>query len=352
RTFDPQTTDRALETIERNAKLQTQLIEDLLDVSRILRGKLLLNVAPVNLTTTIQAALETVRLTAEAKNIQIQTAFAPDIDLVSGDAARLQQIVWNLLSNAVKFTPEGGRVEVSLSQVDSGQEGRDAEGMPHWASFAQICVTDTGKGIDPNFLPYVFDSFRQEDGKTTRKFGGLGLGLAIVRHLVELHGGSVQAESLGDGHGAKFTVRLPLPDARKPRGSKGSLLMPDSSVLAGLRILAVDDEPDMRELLLTILEQNGIEVRAAASATEALDALEQFQPDVLISDVGMPEMDGYALIRQIRLLPDLATLPAIALTAYAGEIDQQQALQAGFQHHLAKPVEPDQLIQVIAALVQ
>jgi len=332
--------------------LQTKLIEDLLDVSRILRGKMVLCVSPVNLATTIEAALETVRLGAEAKGIQIKTSLAPNLGLVSADSARLQQVVWNLLSNAVKFTPSGGRVEVHVEQD---------------ACCTQISVSDTGKGINPEFLPYVFERFRQEDGRTTRNFGGLGLGLAIVRHLVELHGGTVQAESLGEGHGATFTVKLPLTVSRKEPVQDSEPLVTALN-LNQLRILAVDDEADMRELLGTILEQYGAEVKTAASAAEALSVLEQFNPDVLISDIGMPDVDGYMLIQQVRsllqkqgkLIPGLSKampkakrheLQAIALTAYAGELNQQQALEAGFQRHIAKPVEPDELVKTIAALV-
>jgi len=337
RKFDQQATARALETIERNAKLQTELIEDLLDVSRILQGKMVLNVAPVNLANTIEAALETVRLAAEAKGIQIQTSLPQDVGFLSGDAARLQQVVWNLLSNAVKFTPKGGWVDIRLERVDT---------------YAQIQVKDTGKGINPEFLPYVFDYFRQEDGKTTRTFGGLGLGLAIVRHLTELHGGTVQVESLGEGLGATFTVRLPLMSTVAETSDEHEPVaeIPD---LSSWQILIVDDETDMRELLVAILESYGATVRVATSALEALSALEQFKPDVLISDIGMPEVDGYMLMRQVRRLTPKqgGLIPAIALTAYAGELNQQQALEAGFQKHLAKPVDPAELARTIAALV-
>jgi CheY-like chemotaxis protein len=294
--------------------------------------------------------LETVQLAAEAKSIQIQTIFPPNVGLVSGDSARLQQVIWNLLSNAVKFTPKGGRVEVRVEQN---------------ASTAQIVVSDTGKGIAPEFLPYVFDYFRQEDGKTTRQFGGLGLGLAIVRHFVELHGGTVQASSPGEGKGATFAVKLPLSRNDGERINDETNL--DSSslilhpVLDQLRILVVDDEADMRELVATILEQYTKQVRVAASAAEALTILEQFKPDVLISDIGMPDMDGYMLMRQVRgLAPEQGGLiralseampKAIALTAYAGEINQQQALAAGFQMHLSKPVEPAELVKAIVNLV-
>jgi PAS domain S-box-containing protein len=337
RTLDEATRQRALETIERNAKLQTQLIEDLLDVSRILRGKIVLNVCPVNLVTTIEAALETVRLAAETKNIQIQKNFAPDVGLVSGDSARLQQIIWNLLSNAVKFTPSGGQVEVRLERVNS---------------YAQIRVQDTGRGISPEFLPHVFDYFRQEDGKTTRRFGGLGLGLAIVRHLTELHGGTIQAESPGEELGATFTVCLPLMVEGLPPLETRSFTNA-SADLSQLQVLVVDDEADMRELVLIILEQQGAQVSVAASAAEALTLLDRLQPDILLSDIGMPDMDGYMLMQQVRSRsPEQGGLiPAIALTAYAAEVDQRQALAAGFQQHIPKPVEPERLIQAIASLV-
>ncbi|MBD0361817.1 MAG: GAF domain-containing protein [Coleofasciculus sp. C3-bin4] len=353
RKFDEKATDRALETIERNAKLQTQLIEDLLDVSRILRGKLVLNVCPVNLVTTIEAALETVRLAAQAKEIQIQTLLAPNVGLVSGDSNRLQQVVWNLLSNAVKFTPAGGRVEVRLEKVGEGLqvEGSTTKVQPS-TQYAQIQVSDTGKGITPEFLPHVFEYFRQENSTTTRQFGGLGLGLAIVRYLTELHGGSVLAESPGEGLGATFTVRLPLrvADAEATQDEA----QPDCSAnLSGLRVLVVDDEADIRELVAFILEQSGAEVTVTASAEEALIALNQSVPDVLLSDIGMPEVDGYMLMRQVRALsPERGgRLPAIAFTAYAGEYNQQQALAAGFQLHISKPVEPEKLVSAIASLV-
>jgi PAS domain S-box-containing protein len=334
--YDQATTDRALETIERNAQLQTQLIEDLLDVSRILQGKLNLNVSPVNLTSAIAAAIETMRLAAEAKSINLQTVFEPHIGHVAGDSNRLQQVIWNLLSNAIKFTPQGGQVEISLAS--SG-------------SHAQLQVRDTGKGISPDFLPYVFDYFRQADGATTRKFGGLGLGLAIVRHIVELHGGTVQAESLGEEQGATFTVMLPLMKINS-KSLEINRQTDDSVHLNGVKVLLVDDEADTRNLIAFILEQSGAEVIQVASAVEALRALPQFQPDLLLSDIGMPDIDGYMLMRQIRaMLPDLGGLPAIALTAYAGEVDYQQAIAAGFQQHITKPVEPAKLIRAIANLI-
>jgi len=336
--LDTTKTQQALETIERNAKLQAELIEDLLDVSRILQGKMTLNVAPVNLAATIEAALETVRLAAEAKHIQIQTTFNPISGTVSGDANRLQQVVWNLLSNAVKFTPTGGRIDVQLEQV---------------GTYAQIQVKDTGKGISPDFLPYVFDYFRQEDGTTTRTFGGLGLGLAIVRHFTELHGGTVQADSLGQNLGATFTIRLPL-NIVEPESSSDDRHTESATDLAGIHVLVVDDDADMRELAAFTLTQSGAQVTTAASATQALTLLNQSVPDLLLCDIGMPEMDGYSLIRQIRKWSSEqgGMIPAIALTAYAGEINQQQALAAGFGMHISKPVEPEELVKAIARLLR
>lgn len=335
--LDPAKTTQALNAIVRNAKLQAELIEDLLDVSRILRGKLSLNVSPIDLKLTIQAALETVRLSADAKSIEIHTRLEPDIGLVSGDSNRLQQVVWNLLSNAIKFTPARGRVDIRLERV---------------GDTAQIIVRDTGKGIHPNFLPHVFDYFRQEDGATTRKFGGLGLGLAIVHHLVELHGGTVQAESPGEGKGATFTVKLPL--MREPSSQiQTSRDAAFDSDLTGIAVLVVDDDADTREFVGFLLEQLGARVIAANSATEALEALACSQPDLLLSDIGMPETDGYTLLSQVRALPpdQGGKIPAIALTAYAGEIDYQKAMNAGFQQHLAKPIEPEVLVRTIASLV-
>jgi CheY-like chemotaxis protein len=335
RRLDATKTEQALETIERNAKLQAQLVEDLLDISRILQGKMVLNTAPVNLAVTIQAALETVRLAAEAKHIQIQTNLNPISGSVSGDANRLQQIVWNLLSNAVKFTSPGGRVQVKLEQVGTQ---------------AQIQVKDTGKGIKPEFLPHVFDYFRQEDGTTTRQFGGLGLGLAIVRQLTELHGGTVWAESPGPDLGATFTVQLPLNIVNPHQSPQAE---PSAATdLTDIQILVVDDDTDIRELVSFVLSQAGAQVITAASAMQALTLLNQSVPDLLLCDIGMPEMDGYTLIRQIRKwAPEQGgTLPAIALTAYAGELNRQQAIAAGFQLHLSKPVESEELIKAIRAL--
>nr|WP_242035626.1 MULTISPECIES: PAS domain S-box protein [unclassified Leptolyngbya] len=336
--LDQTKTAQALATIERNAKLQSELIEDLLDVSRILSGKLSLNVFPVHLTAIIEGALETVQLAAEVKSISIEVSLAPNVEPVLGDSTRLQQVVWNLLSNAVKFTPEGGNVCIRLERIDS---------------FAQMTVSDTGQGIESQFLPYVFDHFRQANSTTTRHFGGLGLGLAIVRYLVELHGGTVGVESAGAGQGATFTVRLPLLLTPSTRSQDEQLPEPSLN-LSGIQILVVDDEIDARELLVFLLEQQGAQVVAATSAHEALLLLSQSKPDILISDIGMPDMDGYMLIQHVRMLtPEQGgQIPAIALTAYAGEMNQQQALTAGFQKHISKPIESEILIHIISSLIK
>ena len=359
RQLDQAKTDAALETIERNAKLQAQLVEDLLDVSRILQGKIGLRICPVNLVSTLTLAIETVQLAALAKSIQITTIFdsnvGSNVAQVLGDPTRLQQVVWNLLSNAVKFTPAGGRVEVRLSVVNE-LKTLDGKHISPSDNYAQIQVSDTGRGINPDFLPYVFEYFRQENSTTTRVFGGLGLGLAIVRHLVELHGGTVQAWSPGEGQGATFTVRLPLQDSQEEvRGDNSfpSLLPASFSPLEGIRVLVVDDNIDTLEFLTFLLEQEGAEVRSTASALEALDVFAQWQPDLLLSDIGMPDKDGYMLIRQIRAMSERGgQLPALALTAYAGEADRQQVLKAGFQKHLTKPVEPSKLTAAIISLVR
>ncbi|NMF63416.1 PAS domain-containing protein [Brasilonema octagenarum] len=344
RKLDANKTTQALEIIERNAQAQAQLIEDLLDVSRILQGKLKLNVSAIDLTTVISSALETVRLAAQAKSIELQPILEVGVWQVSGDATRLQQVFWNFLSNAVKFTPNGGRVEVRLQEV---------------ASIAQITVSDTGKGINPEFLPYVFESFRQADSTTTRQFGGLGLGLAIARNIVEMHGGTVMADSLGEGQGATFTVQLPLIQTTKDYGDKKDQgknfsCAENSSILTGLRVMVVDDEPDSLEFTAFVLDQEGADVIAVSSAEEALRVIQQWQPVLLISDIGMPEMDGYMLIRQIRKLPQDqgGQISAIALTAYASEADCQKALANGFDAHISKPVEPSQLIAVVTKLLK
>ncbi|MBW4500841.1 MAG: PAS domain S-box protein [Scytonema hyalinum WJT4-NPBG1] len=349
RKFDEAATARALETVERNARAQAQLVEDLLDVSRIIQGKLRLNVRAVDLLSVIEAAIDTVRPAALAKNIELQPVLDPAAGPVFGDSDRLQQIVWNLLSNAVKFTPKGGRVQIRLERVHS---------------YVEIVVADTGQGISPEFLPYVFDRFRQADSSMTRSFGGLGLGLSIVRNLVELHGGSVHVESPGEGQGTTFTVKLPLspvsakieePERVHPTVG-GSLGFDYTPRLDGLRILVVDDEVDARELLIQILVECGAEVVALATADEVIAALQEQTSDsrfdILISDIGMPEQDGYALLRRVRglQLNQGGRIPAVALTAYARAEDRKAALLAGFQSHVAKPVEPGELIAVIANL--
>jgi signal transduction histidine kinase/ActR/RegA family two-component response regulator len=421
RTFEEAKRERALETIDRNTKSLAALIEDILDVSRIITGKLNLSVAPCELVPLIEAAIETVQPAAEAKMIQIECCLDASAGLVLGDATRLQQVVWNLLSNAIKFTPKGGRVKVRLDRVeqltpnpDIGKEsdfskaqeclGSDSEarhspaqtpettGNPRLniqqptSSYAQIQVTDTGKGIAPDFLPYVFERFRQENSSSTRSYGGLGLGLAIVRYLVEQHGGIVQAFSEGDGMGATFTVQLPFwsvceksipassvqpsvadvahPQELQPLTSPSVGISLDTAkdrtvlssdrppILYGLRVLVVEDEADARDLLVTILEQSGAQAIAAASAERALYLLSQSNADVLVSDIGMPNIDGYTLMKKIRNLEASqgGDIPAIALTAYARDSDRIAALEAGFQIHLPKPFNSDELVEVVAKL--
>jgi hypothetical protein len=384
---------KALETIERNAKTQTQLIEDLLDISRIIRGKLRLNVRTCNLIAIIEAALDTVRLAAKAKDIHIQTTFDSTAALVSGDGERLQQVVWNLLSNAIKFTPAGGKVEVVLSLVkeETGtRKYRNTESVFERFSasprlnitlsdkasshlllstsaetaYAQITVKDSGIGISPEFLPYVFDRFRQADSSSTRSHGGLGLGLAIVRHLVEMHGGTVGVASLGKEQGTTFTVKLPRLKSQDSIVNTEELTVNNqepifnslpisSSVLDGIRVLVVDDEADTRDYLTTLLKQSQADVLAVASAQAALEAVDHWKPDVLVSDIGMPEEDGYSLLRKLRSLsPEQGgKIPAAALTAYAKAEDRRRAIQAGFQLHLPKPIDPSELITVVASLV-
>jgi PAS domain S-box-containing protein len=335
---------RGLETIERNARLQAQLIEDILDVSRSISGKLRLDIKPVELISIIRAAVDAVRPAAEAKDIQLQLLLDPAADHVQADATRMQQIIWNLLANAIKFTPTGGFVQVKLDRVESR---------------AQVTVTDTGEGISPEFLPYIFNRFQQGDGTTTRRHGGLGLGLAIARHLVEMHGGTIEAASEGVDKGSTFTVGIPL-------RSSGILVSPtpistapesDSNgggrfSLKGLRILAIDDEPDVRDMLQTLLEDCGANVLTAASAKAGLEALAAWKPHVLISDIGMPEEDGYSLIRKIRALsPEHgANVPAIALTGYVRVEERMRALEAGYQMFVPKPVETSELIAIIGDL--
>jgi signal transduction histidine kinase/DNA-binding response OmpR family regulator len=336
--FDEEGIARALDTIERNARSQSQLIDDLLDVSRIITGKLRLDVRPLALIPVIKSAIESIRPAAAAKGIEFQLAFDETADAVTGDADRLQQVVWNLFSNAVKFTPDGGQVSIRLE--------RDG-------ARARLTVSDTGQGIEPVFLPYIFDRFRQADGSTTRKHGGLGLGLAIVRHLVELHGGTISVHSEGENRGATFTILLPLrPDtvASMADGDNGCAAQTCAPALGGLRIVVVDDDVDTRELIATVLSHGGAAVKTCGSAAEALDALREWHADLLVSDIAMPEEDGYTLIQKVRQLDQQSggLIPAIALTAYAGIEDRARALAAGYQMHVAKPLEPEELLAVIA----
>ena len=345
RSFDEATSARALETIERNAKSQAQIVEDILDVSRIITGKLRLEVQPVDPAAIIESALDSVRPAAEAKEIRLQSILDPRAGPVLGDGNRLQQVVWNLLANAVKFTPKGGRIQVRLERVES---------------YVEVVVADTGQGIHADLLPYVFDRFRQGDSTSTRLHGGLGLGLAIVRHLVELHGGTVWAASGGEGKGATFSVHLPLmvvqpaanaADRQHPRSDR-SISMDFTPIdLAGVRVLVVDDDHDARELVAAVLAEHGAGVTAVSSVTEALEAIQRGKPDVLVSDIAMPSEDGYSLIRRVRALEKtLGHIPAAALTAYAGAQDRTRALLAGFSSHLPKPIEPAELTAVVANL--
>jgi signal transduction histidine kinase/ActR/RegA family two-component response regulator len=335
---------RALETIVRNAKSQNQLINDLLDVSRIIAGKMRLEVEPLKLGSVIEAAIETVRPAAEAKGIHLSVLLDPAADTMSGDAERLQQVVWNLLSNAVKFAPNGGRVEVRLKRADSRVE---------------IIVADNGQGIKPQFLPYVFERFRQEDGGANRQQGGLGLGLAIVRHIVELHGGTVRVASEGLGKGATFTVALPSAQGRAMSPSElrdnpegGILELPNPPSLVGMRALFVDDEADAREIITMMLAERGAEVRTVASATEALAACDEWRPEILIADIGMPGEDGYTLMKKLRALEKSrgGHIPAIALTAYARREDRLRALAVGYERYVPKPIEPGELLAAVASL--
>ncbi len=344
--LDGGSASNAFETIERNARAQAQLIDDLLDVSRIITGKLRIDVRPVDPNSFIEAAVEAVRPAAEAKGVRLQKVLDTGVVSVSGDPVRLQQVVWNLLANAIKFTPRGGRVQVRLERVNSHVE---------------VAVSDTGSGIPAEFLPHVFDRFRQADQKTTRRHGGMGLGLAIVRHLVELHGGTARAESAGEGQGATFTVLLPVAPVYSVEPSEGRVhpasrdTLPNFDCpdrLDGMKILVVDDEPDTRAMLKAGLTRCGAEVTVAGSAAEALEALKAWAPEVLISDIGMPDEDGYALIKKVRALPaaEGGRVPAIALTAYARAEDRMQALRSGYQMHVPKPVELAELAAIVASL--
>jgi PAS domain S-box-containing protein len=353
RKFDEANTNRALETIERNAKAQSQLIEDLLDVSRMIRGNLRLNLTPVNLKGIIETTINVISPTALAKQIQIESKLDINPCQVSGDFNRLQQIIGNLLSNAIKFTPPGGSVEVSLSSSSFPTQQYPPH---HIESSAVIKITDTGKGISPDFLPYVFDRFRQADNTTTRGKDGLGLGLAIVSHLVELHGGTVCADSPGVGQGATFTVTLPLiksPDPKLPSADSSPENI-QNSVLSNLRILVVDDEADTREFMNFALSEYGAVVTTVSSAADAFAVLNDFQPDILISDISMPDMDGYNFLRQLRSQQAQVggkQIPAIALTANARQQDSDKAIDAGFQRHMTKPVEPADLVTAIEDVI-
>ena len=408
RQLDTIATANALESIERNAKLQKQLVQDLLDVSRIIQGKMRLMVSRVSLIPIINNAIDTVQSAADSKGIKLQCFFDESVGLVSGDPDRLQQVLWNLLTNSIKFTPSGGRVEVRLSTshkskseilTTSGetpalqnsahglleqtndyiaqQYGQGialplrlssrGKAMPCPYDSALITVTDTGVGIKQEFLPYVFERFRQEDSSMTRNYGGLGLGLAIVRHLVELHGGTVSVYSEGEDKGTTFTVNLPLLEAEKLTATQPDAEIGDvesssaysfrfppspSLPLMGLQVLVVDDDADNREFLYTALGEYGADVYLAASASDALEALEILTPDVLLSDIGMPDQDGYSLIRQVKNLETRLgfNIPSVALTAYAGELDRTKAPEGGFQAHLPKPVEINELVSLVAKL--
>ena len=340
-------TKHAIETILRNAQTQTQLVADLLDVSRIVTGQLRLKVRSFQLIPVIEAAIEVVRPASEAKSIRIETILDPSAGPIAGDPDRMQQIFWNLLSNAVKFTPKGGRIQVRLQRINSHVE---------------VVVSDTGRGVDPKLLPFIFERFRQGDSSTTREHGGLGLGLAIVRHLVELHGGVVNAYSDGAGKGAEFIVQLPTlvsartsqPGEERVHPSAGGNLSGGVPALAGVRVLVVDDERDAREIISVILGEAGAEMATASSTREALDLVERWKPDVLISDIGMPGESGYDLIRKVRALPagKGGQTPAIALTAYARVEDRLKILSAGFQMHVPKPIEPIELATVVASLAK
>ena len=336
---------RAIEVIRRNARMQVQLIDDVLDVSRIITGKLRLSVQPVDLGTIIIAAVDGLRPAAEAKEIGLQLQLDSPAGQVSGDPDRLQQVAWNFISNAIKFTPKGGRVLVRLERVESNVE---------------VIVSDTGQGMAPEFLPHAFDRFRQADATTTRAFGGLGLGLAIVRQLVELHGGTVRAESEGEDLGSTFTFSLPLMRGRNAVRATENAQAPDfklpeaecPSELDGLHVLIVDDEVDACELLRIVLEGCGAQVTTTFSAAAALGAIEQEAFDVLISDIGMPDEDGYSLIAKVRALGKErgGEIPAAALTAYAAEEDRIRVLRSGFQIHVPKPISPTELVAIVASL--
>lgn len=338
---------RAIETIERNARSQARLIDDLLDVSRIITGNLRLELHPLNLAPIVEAALDALRPTADAKGIQLQTNVSPASCLVRGDANRLRQVIWNLLSNAIKFTQRGGSVQIHLTCA---------------GPIVRLVVSDTGEGISPEFLPYVFDRFRQAEGSISRKQGGLGLGLAVVRHLVELHGGRVSAESSGVGKGSTFTVDLPMAEERRDPAraeerrrevERRRSLGGEKVRLDGVHVLLVEDDEDSRKLLGLMLKQHGAAVSSSATAADAVKLFCEKSPDVLVSDIGMPDEDGYELMRKIRAFPveKGGLTPAIALTGYATRKDREHSLAAGYQLHIAKPIEQSELVAAIASLV-
>jgi signal transduction histidine kinase/CheY-like chemotaxis protein len=347
--LDQATMVRALETIDRNAKSQAQLIEDILDVSRVITGRLRLNMGPVDMASVINSAIDSVQLAANSKGIHLEVTLDPSVRHTRGDSNRLQQVVWNLLANAIKFTPSGGTVEVRVERANAD---------------LQVCVTDTGHGISAEFLPFIFDRFRQADSTSTRAHGGLGLGLAIVRHLVELHGGSVQANSAGLGKGSTFTIRLPLALDKKPTKTRKKksedswsseiTQLPAEPVysLENVRVLLVDDDQDSLQLLTAMLGGLRASVQTAASAAEALQLLEWYRPDVVVSDLAMPGEDGYSLIGKVRAMENLKHIPAVALTAYVRVEDRARALSAGFNVFVPKPVEPNELIAAIANLAE
>jgi PAS domain S-box-containing protein len=339
--LDATTSTRALQSIERNAKAQAKLVDDLLDVSRIISGKLRLDVKPIELISVVNAAIDSLRHALDAKEIQLEMTLEPAASHVQGDASRLQQVIWNLLSNSVKFTPKRGRIEIRLDRKGAN---------------ARLSVTDTGEGIHPEFLPYVFDRFRQEDSSRTRKHGGLGLGLAIVHHLIELHGGTVEAYSAGEDTGATFTVTLPLVRQATDLGGVRTRLQlaPALPALAGIRLLIVEDDPDSLDMLRMVVKLHGAEAKAATSTAEALQILEEWFPDVLVADIGLPDEDGYTLVSKTKILADerKKKIQAIALTGYAGEQEGQRALAAGFQTYISKPTEPSTIVAAIANLVR
>ncbi|HEY8561038.1 MAG TPA: ATP-binding protein [Pyrinomonadaceae bacterium] len=339
---DPEKSRHALNTIQRNVGSQTQIIDDLLDISRIVTGQLRLNLHPVNLAESIETALDNIRPAALARKIELFKIVESDASFVMGDVSRLQQILWNLLSNAVKFTPLGGRIEVVLREIDA---------------YAEILISDNGPGISSEFLPFVFERFRQADGSSKRRHGGLGLGLSIVRNLVEMHGGTITAESAGEGAGATFRVMLPLLIQERDSAdypSRNAFAKRAERNFAGVRILVVDDDEDSREMLRYALEDSQAQILTIGSALEALAQISAFGPDVLISDLGMPEMDGYDLIREIRALPAESggRTPAIALTGYVGAEEEKRVQSAGFNIHVAKPVDFNRLIEIIDSLLQ